>query len=335
MKLKLISSSIILLLSNSALAFNDNYSSTSTVYSSTQSGDQASGSSGTNYRYPFAECLSLGMPSTSLSDYCTSVSFPTYSKEFYSVFPTVDGVTRTPEDFNKILESGAYSELEDKYITTYLGQLSPDWSIPTPGQLQTLITASKNGDLYKKSKEDYRQGRFLTKGSNGYIISNVGNAPKDSPIKLPNIVSKRGLGSSTLTDVSIPYGYSNKEFSTKYQFLTTQDFSGRFEADLSMDSKALALAGIDPSRVFFELLYGVPGTDGVIKNPVRTGTPYLVDKRLPDVTYFIQAAPIQQPGDSKDNQIQIKFYSDPAKVFYLKALKTQFDCRAQTCSEIN
>ncbi|EHE0024351.1 hypothetical protein JN652_001373 [Vibrio cholerae] len=335
MKLKLISSSIILLLSNSALAFNDNYSSTSTVYSSTQNGDQASGSSGTNYRYPFAECLSLGMPSSSLSSYCTTVSFPTDSKEFYGVFPSIEGVTRTPEDFNKILNSGAYTELESKYIKPYLGQQTPDWAIPTPDQLQTLVNLSKNGDLYKESKDTYNSGRFLTKTDKGeYVIAKIGNVAEDSPLKLPDIVSKNGLHGSNLSDVELPSNAVGK-LTTKYTYVTTQDYSGRFDATFTLIPDEFKRENIDPTKVYFEVLYGKPGSDGIIRNPLKTTTPYYIDPRSPNYSYFIKSDRLHNKGDSSDNKYQIKLYTDPSKVSYLKALPIEFNCRSQFCEGVS
>ncbi|EGQ8403791.1 vibrio cholerae toxin co-regulated pilus biosynthesis F family protein [Vibrio cholerae HC-41A1] len=282
----------IMITSFNSFAFNDNYSSTSTVYATSNEATDSRGSE--HLRYPYLECIKIGMSRDYLEN-CVKVSFPTSQDMFYDAYPSTesDGAkTRTKEDFSARLLAGDYDSLQKLYIDFYLAQTTFDWEIPTRDQIETLVNYANEGKLSTALNQEYITGRFLTKENGRYDIVNVGGVPDNTPVKLPAIVSKRGLMGTTSVVNAIPneiYPHIKVYEGT----LSRLKPGGAMIAVLEYDVSELSKHGYTNLwDVQFKVLVGVPHAEtGVIYDPVyeETVKPYqpsgnLTGKKLYNVS---------------------------------------------------
>ncbi|OFJ32129.1 pilus assembly protein [Vibrio cholerae] len=256
----------IMITSFNSFAFNDNYSSTSTVYATSSEATDSRGSE--HLRYPYLECIKLGMSRDYLEN-CVTVSFPTLSELFYGAYPAdEEGKKRTKEDFQARLLSGDYEGLEKLYVDYYLAQTTYDWHIPTRDQIESLVNLAKGGKLTSTLNSEYLKGRFLTKNDSDYKIVNVGGVADSEPVKLPAVVSKRGLMGTSAVVNAIP----NEIFPNIkiYKGTSAQLKPGMtFMAPMEYDTSELQKHGYSNFwDVSATVLVGIPSVNGVIYDPI-------------------------------------------------------------------
>lgn len=153
-----------------------------------------SNDSSSSLRFPFSECEKLGLKNTDMEN-CLKVSFPTKSKEFFTVFKP-DHYNKN--DFERLIKGGKYKEFENKYATQYYSQLNYKWQIPTEEQLNALYFLAKDGKLYSGSANDYASGHFLVKNGGNYKVIDILDAKGE--IKIPNLVTSDLQGTTKKPD---------------------------------------------------------------------------------------------------------------------------------------
>ncbi|MVD67292.1 colonization factor TcpF, partial [Vibrio cholerae] len=155
-----------------------------------------------------------------------------------------------------------------------------------------LVNYANEGKLSTALNQEYITGRFLTKENGRYDIVNVGGVPDNTPVKLPAIVSKRGLMGTTSVVNAIPneiYPHIKVYEGT----LSLLKPGGAMIAVLEYDVSELSKHGYTNLwDVQFKVLVGVPHAEtGVIYDPVyeETVKPYqpsgnLTGKKLYNVS---------------------------------------------------
>ncbi|HDZ9639400.1 TPA: pilus assembly protein, partial [Vibrio cholerae] len=262
----------IMITSFNSSAFNDNYSSTSTVYATSNEATDSRGSE--HLRYPYLECIKLGM-SRDFLDNCVTVSFPTSSELFYGAYPAdEEGKKRTKEDFQARLLSGDYAGLEKYYVDYYLAQTTYDWHIPTRDQIESLVMLARDSKLSSTLNSEYLKGRFLTKNDGSYNIVTVGNVADSEPVKLPAVVSKRGLmGTSDIVNALPTEIFPNIKIYSASQLTPGNTFRAQMEYDVSELEKH---GYSDLSDISATVIVGVPSGNGVIYAPVYQEKSFIV-----------------------------------------------------------
>lgn len=267
-------------------AFDDSYSSTSTVYTSnaekppTDSGTN-NVNNGQNLRYPYIDCVNLGMKNENLSN-CVAVSFPTDSPKFYSAYPEKNESSfdriRNSEEFQKLLNNKQFEDIKKIYADLYLAQGVYDWDIPTAEQLQKLYNLEKQGALFN-DKNRYTDGCYAIKIGSSYTIGYIGQPnSKCADIKLPNLVSSGVLVGDTLTNVTGAPIIVNFNWIKRGLYQTTVSGfkkESRIDVGVSIPKNELLKWGFSSdllaaNAIKGDVILGIPDVHGVISNPVYT-----------------------------------------------------------------